>query len=446
MMDYHFGRLSPELNAAVERHVRSCAICQREGLVHLATEKREAVRLSRRSVKVNSQKRRMTRMFELLLTVCLLLLLVPVLAIPAYRQRLPWLNFSAGAHHPRATATSTPTPTPAPLNPTVTFATQSSGAAAIVLSPNGKQVALATILNGAPVVSIWDAGTGKQVEALAYSFNAVPGALAWSSDGRDLAAANGTTVMVWDVTSGVQLWSIILPQGPAVRVYDVEAGGVAQRPNPTVVFAQSPFAQWGADGQIAPAPANAAGLVGVALPGGPIIGVWQVAGSHIFRAGAGQVDVGISSADAAARAALLTWSPDNRFLLWGYFARPVATSPAAPSGAGAAPASTPVPGAVQPPDGVAQTIAAHVAASTNGDALLWVAPNGAWVAFCDRTLHAAPLVVMAPDQGRPVAQMPDACTGLTIGSLTWRADSSGFALAVPAHAVATYSVPAPPHG
>jgi anti-sigma factor RsiW len=48
MIDYHFGRLSPTMNAAVEQHVRSCEKCQAEGMAHLATEKRSAVRLSRR--------------------------------------------------------------------------------------------------------------------------------------------------------------------------------------------------------------------------------------------------------------------------------------------------------------------------------------------------------------------------------------------------------------
>lgn len=51
MVDYHFGRLSAQMNDAVERHVRGCEICQREGMVHLATQKREAVRTVRRSLR-----------------------------------------------------------------------------------------------------------------------------------------------------------------------------------------------------------------------------------------------------------------------------------------------------------------------------------------------------------------------------------------------------------
>jgi hypothetical protein len=48
LVEYHFGRLSPELNAAVERHVRDCPLCRRDGLVHAATEKREIQRHIRR--------------------------------------------------------------------------------------------------------------------------------------------------------------------------------------------------------------------------------------------------------------------------------------------------------------------------------------------------------------------------------------------------------------
>ena len=43
-VDYHFGRLSPEMNTAVERHVRSCARCKREGMTNAANERKGAVR------------------------------------------------------------------------------------------------------------------------------------------------------------------------------------------------------------------------------------------------------------------------------------------------------------------------------------------------------------------------------------------------------------------
>jgi anti-sigma factor RsiW len=77
MMDYHFGRLSPEMNAAIERHVRSCETCRAEGLEHLATEKRSAVRLSRRGS--GGRAGGLPRVIALLATLLLLALLIYVL-------------------------------------------------------------------------------------------------------------------------------------------------------------------------------------------------------------------------------------------------------------------------------------------------------------------------------------------------------------------------------
>jgi predicted lysophospholipase L1 biosynthesis ABC-type transport system permease subunit len=65
------------MNAAIERHVQTCQLCQREGLTHVATQKREAVRLSR---KRSSRRDRTTplRLLALVLTLILLVLLVLV--------------------------------------------------------------------------------------------------------------------------------------------------------------------------------------------------------------------------------------------------------------------------------------------------------------------------------------------------------------------------------
>jgi len=45
LIDYHVGRLSPELNAGIEEHVRKCQLCQREGMNHAPTEMRQQVRV-----------------------------------------------------------------------------------------------------------------------------------------------------------------------------------------------------------------------------------------------------------------------------------------------------------------------------------------------------------------------------------------------------------------
>ena len=44
VVDYHLGRLGPEVNRAIEAHVASCPQCQMQGLVHTGTEKRAVQR------------------------------------------------------------------------------------------------------------------------------------------------------------------------------------------------------------------------------------------------------------------------------------------------------------------------------------------------------------------------------------------------------------------
>lgn len=73
LVDYHFGRLSAQMNEAVERHVRGCEICQREGMVHLATQKREAVRVVRRNLRSKGRGGSL-RLIALLATLALIAL------------------------------------------------------------------------------------------------------------------------------------------------------------------------------------------------------------------------------------------------------------------------------------------------------------------------------------------------------------------------------------
>lgn len=44
LVDFELGRLSPRRSAAVEQHVRSCDICQKQGLGHAATERRQIIK------------------------------------------------------------------------------------------------------------------------------------------------------------------------------------------------------------------------------------------------------------------------------------------------------------------------------------------------------------------------------------------------------------------
>lgn len=436
LLDYHFGRLAPALNAAVELHVRSCPICQREGLGHLATQKRAAVRVTRRI-----RRRRFgtpaMRLFTLLLVVTLLLLLV--LISTSRGQRLPWIG-SAATIPKIATAltsaTAVPTPTVTTLTSSGVFGQASSGAVAAATSQDGKVVAFVTTSNGAVQVATWDAKSRSRLTTMSYSDSAAPGVLAWSPDKSHLAAATGQNVMVWNVATGGQVWSVLLPQVSAVRVYDAQVGLVVQRPDPTTTFAKGAFLQWGQNGQVSPAPATAAGASGVATPDGPLIGIWQVAGSHVFAGTTGHAFVGFSATDRAAHVATLTWSPDGRYLLWASLSQPLLVSASAST-----PLATVAPSgnAVPTPDPAVEAVAEHVA-GRQGDALLWFSPDGRWVAVCDRTAHAESLVVMTRDQGRPMYQVASVCQNLTASALSWHPDSSGFVLAIPAQPAATYNL------
>ena len=77
LVDYHFGRLSPAMNAAIEQHVRSCDKCRAEGLAHLATERRSAARLARGGY--GGSASRPLRMIALMATLLLLALLIYLL-------------------------------------------------------------------------------------------------------------------------------------------------------------------------------------------------------------------------------------------------------------------------------------------------------------------------------------------------------------------------------
>ena len=73
LVEYHFGRLSPELNAAVEEHVRGCPLCRRDGLTHAATEKREIQRHIRR-VKPTTRRRLSRRGTMILLALAVIVI------------------------------------------------------------------------------------------------------------------------------------------------------------------------------------------------------------------------------------------------------------------------------------------------------------------------------------------------------------------------------------
>jgi hypothetical protein len=96
LLEYTFGRLSPRMNAAVEAHVRGCTICQRQGLSHAATEKREMDRRIRRIRP--GRKGGMSRRVRALILVLVVIVLIQLVVIEGLRGALPFkLPFGSAA-------------------------------------------------------------------------------------------------------------------------------------------------------------------------------------------------------------------------------------------------------------------------------------------------------------------------------------------------------------
>src|SRR5262249_51985105 len=210
--------------------------------------------------------------------------------------------------------TSVPSPpttaTPHTLTAGRTFGAASVGITTLALAPDGKQLAGVQSSSGGPTVTLWDTVTGKQKSVLTWPTASSPSALAWSHDGQRLAAVDGISLGIWDIPSRALLWpSVPLPQGTALRVYDVANGLVVQRPNAATALTGNTMLRWKAGGQLQQAPASA-GEGAIVAPDGPLIGLWQAHGIHLFNTGNGAVAVGTSPADLTRHIALLAWSPD----------------------------------------------------------------------------------------------------------------------------------------
>jgi hypothetical protein len=434
LVDYHFGRLSPSLTKAVEAHVRSCRACQRQGLDHAPTERRVNLRRLRR---VRSHKRRISKrgrnVIIFLSLVALLQFAVVKLVLRPGASILSVLPVG-GAH---SSAAPSPTPTPVLLAPRQSFDVTTSQTVALGLSPNGATLATTSAHGGTPSITLWNVATGQRQAMLSWPGTAAPGALAWSPDGHKLVAADGSVIAAWALPSTSPLWTLNLPSGPALRVYDTQAATIVARPDPAAAFAHGTFLLWGANGQLSSAPVGAAGPTGVVAPGTPLVGLWQTNGSHLFAGASGSVYVGISSSDVTHHAALLSWSPDGRYVLWGDINQRVAL----PSGA-STPSATPTAQGVPPPNAIVGLAADDVAhAGADADALVWFSPDGRLLIVCDRASGAAPLEVYDLSASRVVATLPDACSGLTLTSVAWTPATSAFLLARPGQPVGEYALP-----
>ncbi len=427
-MDYHFGRLTPAMNRAIETHVRTCERCKREGLTHAAGERQAANRKLR---SVRGGKPLLGPRGRVALLALTLLVAAQVVLFQVTRgQAQPLLSlvsqWRAQGGAPALGAA------PVALNASWNLPAGAANASAIALSVDGKMLAVAQ--GGAQAkITIWSTRSEDRVAAIPWSANDAPATLSWSPDGSMLAASSPSEIIIWSISPYNVVTRFSLPGGPAMRVYDVRQQTRVASPDPAPAFASGPLV-WGADGALSPAPAGAAGPTGVTSPQTPVIGFWSSEGAHLFGNGHGAVHLGISAADALSGDALLDWSPDGRYLMWAMLDLPV-------NGAGSSPASA-------PPDSTVQTLVTRVLAQSKtanapgqNDALLWFAPDASRVAVCDRTQPNARVQIYDIASGLAVATLDVACASLPAHAVQWTADGSQLFVAPTSGPVADYTAP-----
>ena len=425
-VDYHFGRLSPEMNIAIERHVRSCARCKREGLTHAANERKGAARQLRgvRGGKPLLSRRTRNILFALLVIAIAQLVVYQIIngRAGAFISLLSLSSPNTGQ------ITSTQGPVVA-LRPDGAFPLVTTNASAIALSSDDKRIAIAQT-SPKRVIAVWDIASKKVTVSLPWPDATAPTSIAWSADGSRLAAVDGSQILVWDVGSGSVLWQLSVPTAPAMRVYDIGQQTIIARPDPASAFASGALA-WGADGALNAAPVGALGPVGVSTPQAPVVGMWSSAGSHLFAGSGGASLVGASASDAKAGVALLDWSPDGKYLLWGALSQPVAVGVAQSAKATS-----------HPPDSVVGQLAQRIAqAGGSANALVWFAPVGKLVAVCDQTIPGAHIEMIVIATGRVAYRLDEVCTGMTAHSAVWSSSGANFYVVPPSSPVESYTIP-----
>lgn len=422
LLDYAYGRLAPAQDAAVEAHVRSCAQCRAEGLGHLATERMQAMR--HRSRAHNPLTTPLTVSLSILLA--LLAIFAGLIIYAANRNGSFQALFHQGGSS-QGTLATVPTATPVPASTPVPVALKANGAVGpvgsvtLAASPDGTLLAVGTDTSG---VEIYKAG--KPFEHL-YGFERfpAPGTLSWSSDGKLLAASGALTLYVWKIGSGSPFPVRLAPNpGTDLSIYDW-AAGKAIGSMPSTIFAVSGFAQWGDKGQVTPAQPGSGAVGNIPDPSSPVFALWSgQQGIRVFRDQNMTVDIGISDADRAAHAAFLRWSPDGRYIVWGYPRLPVSSTLLDPTMAtnGTPTANT----AVGAPDPAFAAIINRVgqASDQGASAIVWPAPDGLRLAYFDATAAPTTFAIVDAQTTTPLAALPTDITmptKLSLNALSWEA-------------------------
>lgn len=410
LLDYSYGRLPDAEEALLEEHVRVCEWCREEDFRHLATERMRALQ---QRPKVRRQGP--PKMLMALLSVILGLML-------GSSGFLVYSGVQNGAlrallhvqapvvARPAATPTRSAAPAVAPssLQPGGTIGKKTI--VTIAWSPDG--TALATGANpdaasnnpGGVIIYRRD---GHTTSLPGFDGFSAPGTIAWSPDGARVAASGHLTLYAWDAVSGTQAARINLPQTPGTNLYIFDAmSGTTVGSVPASAFAASGFMQWTTNGQVIAAPTNAAGAANIPALHSAIIALWgNQQGIRIFRDASNTAFIGMNDADIQAHAALLRWSPDHHYLLWGYPRVPISSTVIV-----ATTASTHGQTAVDSPNAAVASLVNQLgqAANTQASIIIWPAADGTRLAVYNGITNAT-----TPG---PVYAILDATTGAPLNT------------------------------
>lgn len=427
LVDYHFGRLPREREIEVEAHLRVCPRCASEGLRHEPAAKRAA---GRKLEAVRPRKPRRGRRRFAVVAALAGVVIVALMGGVVYAGGLPIVLGAFGVNGAatdgtRATKASA---TPTVLRPLYQLGQQlgqpPQAVAAVAASPDGHLVAVSGVRAGKRGIEIWQMRTRIRLAVLDWPGNAVPGAVAWSPDGTALAAADVGTIAVWDVGADRERmgaptlrWGAALPPGRSARVYATHDGSSRPLDGAERSLDRGRFLLWGPDGTLMPAPVGAAPN-GFASPGGPLVGMWQEQGTHVFVAPDGTLQLGVSPTDIVGQQSILQWAPDGRHLFWTNLASRLAAAGASMEALDQLPV----------PDAVVGVWLRRLVRDGAGDVYAWFSPDARQVAMCAPRAMGSELRVFDVATGRVTAAHPTLCANLDASLVTWL--TSGQALAI----------------
>lgn len=432
LFSYHYGRLSPEQNAAVEGHVRSCALCREGGLSHIVTERMHAMQQRAKS------HRRVPRPFVFILSIALALL-VGIAGFALYTgARDGALGQSARRNVPHNVLLTTPSapasPTPLPATLKAGTAVGPRGAVSLAWSPDGNRLAVGAnpaAFGGVDPGGVAIYATGAPTLRLAgFEGREAPGALLWSPDGKRIAAAGRASIIVWDAMTGSRLSTLLVPADPGntLSIFTVVSGTVSGTV-PASIFAATGFAQWGANGKITAAPTPAGASIPAAT--GPVIALWgSQEGTRIFRDASDTTLIGTSDDDRNAHAAFMRWSPDGRYLLWGYPRLPISSTVVANGGTTTPPTAdaTTTVAAISAPDVTFAALVNRVgqATATGAAIIVWPSGDGARLALYDTTTATPVVTIVAVATDATIGTFPafSAPMPAPLAMLSWQAAST----------------------